>query len=223
MSGRDAVISRIRRSLGVAEDEATRRLTVARRLETAPVAPQPAQAQSSPAERFDLFREKAEAVSATVTRVASPGEVPSEIADYLRGQNLAPRIRRGADPRLGAMPWKSVPTLEVWAGPSDGNDPVGLSHALGAAAETGTLFVTSGADNPTTLNFLPETHIVVVAAEDIEASYEATWQRLRAAHGKGTMPRTVNLISGPSRSGDIEQTILLGAHGPKRLHIIVVG
>ncbi|MBL1406986.1 MAG: LUD domain-containing protein, partial [Rhizobiales bacterium] len=38
----------------------------------------------------------------------------------------------------------------------------------------------------------------------------------------GEMPRTVNLITGPSRSGDIEQTLILGAHGPTKLHIILL-
>ncbi|MEI9915983.1 MAG: LUD domain-containing protein [Methylovirgula sp.] len=40
---------------------------------------------------------------------------------------------------------------------------------------------------------------------------------------RGAMPRTVNFITGPSRSADIEQTLLLGAHGPRALHIIIVG
>ena len=81
---------------------------------------------------------------------------------------------------------------------------------------------TSGAENPTTLNFLPDTSIVVVKAADISGDYEAVWAKIRAKFGKGAMPRTVNYITGPSRSGDIEQKILLGAHGPRRLHIVVV-
>ena len=81
----------------------------------------------------------------------------------------------------------------------------------------------SGPDNPTTLNFLPETHIVVVEAEKILGDYETFWQDLRAAYGAGAMPRTVNFITGPSRSADIEQTLLLGAHGPRALHILIVG
>ena len=89
-------------------------------------------------------------------------------------------------------------------------------------AETGTLILVSGAENPTTLNFLPDNHIVVVNAKDIAGDYETVWQNLRRAYGKGQMPRTVNMVTGPSRSGDIEQTILLGAHGPRSLHIIVV-
>ena len=79
----------------------------------------------------------------------------------------------------------------------------------------------SGQDNPTTLNFLPETEIIVVRAEDVEGSYEATWSKIRAHYGDRRMPRTVNWVSGPSRTGDIDQTIVLGAHGPRRLHVMI--
>ena len=77
----------------------------------------------------------------------------------------------------------------------------------------------SGAETPTTLNFLPDTHIVVVRGEQVVAAYEDGWDRLR---DRGAIPRTVNFITGPSRTGDIEQRIELGAHGPRRLHIILV-
>ena len=83
--------------------------------------------------------------------------------------------------------------------------------------------MTSGADNPTTLNFLPETAIVVLDAADIAGDYETVWDRLLPPGGEGLLPQTVNLITGPSRSADIEQTLLLGAHGPRSLHIVVVG
>ena len=95
--------------------------------------------------------------------------------------------------------------------------------AFGAAAESGTLMLVSGADNPTTLNFLPDTHIVVIDAKDVAGDYETLWRRLREKFGDGVMPRTVNFITGPSRSADIEQTLILGAHGPRRLHVMVVG
>ena len=98
-----------------------------------------------------------------------------------------------------------------------------MSHALAGVAESGTLVLTSGVDNPTTLNFLPETHIVALRAEDIAGDYETVWEVIRKKYGPGQMPRTVNYITGPSRSADIEQKLLLGAHGPRRLHIIVVG
>jgi L-lactate dehydrogenase complex protein LldG len=63
----------------------------------------------------------------------------------------------------------------------------------------------------------------VIDAKDVVGDFESVWQRLREKFGEAVMPRTVNLITGPSRSADIEQTLILGAHGPRRLHVIVVG
>ena len=98
-------------------------------------------------------------------------------------------------------------------------DAVSLTPCFAAIAETGTLMLVSGRDTPTTLNFLPDTHIVVLRADQVLPHYEEGWSRLRAS---GPMPRTVNFITGPSRTGDIEQRIQLGAHGPRRLHIVLV-
>jgi L-lactate dehydrogenase complex protein LldG len=97
-----------------------------------------------------------------------------------------------------------------------------VSHAFGGVAETGTLIVASGPDNPTTLNFLPDTHIVVIDAKDIAGDYETVWQRVRETFGDA-LPRAINMITGPSRSADIGQILILGAHGPRRLHVLVVG
>jgi L-lactate dehydrogenase complex protein LldG len=127
----------------------------------------------------------------------------------------------GADKRLDAMPWDAT-SLEVSRGRSEGQDLNAVSHAFGGVAETGSLVMVSGPDNPSTLNFLPDNHIVVVQAKDLASDYESIWTKIRFAYGKSGMPRTVNWITGPSRSGDIEQTLLLGAHGPRRLHIVVV-
>jgi L-lactate dehydrogenase complex protein LldG len=121
------------------------------------------------------------------------------------------------------MAWAREPHLQRLVGPSDGTDLVALSHAFAGVAETGTLVLLSGPENPTTLNFLPDTHIVMVKAEDVAGDYESVWRRLRAIYSHHHMPRTVNLVTGPSRSADIEQTLILGAHGPRALHILVVG
>src|SRR6202035_3300230 len=132
-------------------------------------------------------------------------------------------IRHGDDPLLAAVPWGRAGTLEVRRGASDGSDLAAVSHAFAAVAETGTLVLTSGPDNPTTLHFLPDVNIVAVRASEIAADFETAMARLRERFGAGAMPRTVNMITGPSRSADIEQTLLLGAHGPRKLHVIVVG
>ena len=221
-SPREDILANIRRSLGVNGSEAPRRANVAMRLQSAPVGIIPARGQLASAERVAMFKQQAERAQASVSEVARPEDVPGEVARFLRDHNLPATIRMGGDARLGEMPWGQT-ALEVSTGRSDGDDPNAISHAFGGVAESGTLALISGPDNPTTLNFLPDNHIVVISAADIAGDYETIWQRLRERVGKGTMPRTVNMITGPSRSADIEQTLLLGAHGPRTLHIIVVG
>jgi L-lactate dehydrogenase complex protein LldG len=221
-SAREDILANIRRSLGVTGAEAPRRANVTTRLDNAPRGIIPERGQLAPAARVAMFKHQAERAQASVMQVARPEDVPAEVARFLRDHNLPATIRIGGDARLTAMPWGET-TLDVTSGRSDGGDPNAVSHAFGGVAESGTLAMISGADNPTTLNFLPDNHIVIVSAADIAGDYETIWARLRERVGKGTMPRTVNLITGPSRSADIEQTLLLGAHGPRTLHIVIVG
>jgi L-lactate dehydrogenase complex protein LldG len=223
VTNRDTVLATIRRSLGVSGSEPARRAAVSERLAAHTRGVIPERGQRPPEERLALFRSMVAAAAGTTTRVKDAADVPREIAALLRAHNLPMAIRRGDDPRLAGLPWERERTLTVATGASDGSDLVGVSHAFGAVAESGTLMLTSGADNPTTLNFLPDTHVVIVSAEDVAGDYESLWARLRERYGAGTMPRTVNLITGPSRSADIGQTLILGAHGPRRLHVIVVG
>jgi L-lactate dehydrogenase complex protein LldG len=222
LSGREAVFGKIRRSLGVSGAEPSRNATVDNRLKTRPRGVVPARGQLPAAERLALFTRLAERSAASVARVADASQVPAAIAEFLRQRNLPAAVRMGEDKRLAAMPWNET-QIEMKHGAADGNDAVSVGHAFAAVAESGTLVLTSGADNPTTLNFLPETAIVVLAAADIAGDYETVWDRLQPAGGEGLLPRTVNWITGPSRSADIEQTLLLGAHGPRSLHIVVVG
>jgi len=221
MSAREDILSNIRRSLGVTGREAPRKAAVEERLRAAPRGVVPARGRLSGAALVDLFRAEAERVAASVAEVSQAQDIVGEVARYLREHNLPASLRMGADERLNGLDWSGV-AVEVSQGPSAGDDLNGLSHAFGAIAETGTLAMVSGADNPTTLNFLPDNHIVVLREADLAGDAETLWDRLRARYGKGLAPRTVNLITGPSRSGDIEQQIVLGAHGPRRLHIIIL-
>ena len=223
MTARDLILSSIRRSLGVTGAEAPRRKAVEDRLTQHPTGIVPARGNLPPAERLALFRTMVEAAAGTIEEIPHAADVPAAVSAFLRAKNLPMKIRRGEDPRLGALPWQKERTLDVAVGASDGRDLASVSHAFGAVAESGTLMLTSGPSNPTTLNFLPDTHIVVLDARDIAGDYETLWARLRERFGDGVMPRTVNLVTGPSRSADIEQTLILGAHGPRRLHVMVVG
>jgi len=107
----------------------------------------------------------------------------------------------------------------VRRGVAEDGDAVSVTASFAAVAETGTLMLVSGPESPTRNNFLPETHVVVLRAGEIVGTYEEAWDRLRAARA---MPRVVNFITGPSRTGDIAQKLELGAHGPRRLHIVLV-
>ncbi len=176
--------------------------------------------------QIELFAAMAEAAQATVTRVPSAAAVPEEVARYLAAENLPAELVMAPDPSLDEIPWKIRPLLRIRRGRAEPDDAVSLTPCFAAVAETGTLMLVSGARTPTTLNFLPDTHIAVVRAGQIVATYEDGWDRLRAAavlaSSAAGLPRSVNFITGPSRTGDIEQRIVLGAHGPRRLHIVIV-
>jgi L-lactate dehydrogenase complex protein LldG len=169
--------------------------------------------------RIEVFAAMAEEGQATVDRVKSPAAVPEAVAYYLAAENLPADLVLAPDPGLDEIRWDTRPLLRIRRGRAEPEDTVSLTRCFAAIAETGTLMLISGAETPTTLNFLPDTHIVLVYADQVVATYEDGWDRLRTNSG---MPRAINFVTGPSRTGDIEQRIELGAHGPRRLHIILV-
>jgi L-lactate dehydrogenase complex protein LldG len=176
--------------------------------------------------RIALFRMMAEEVAATIARIASLEHVPASVADYLAQHNLPSELVVTPDSQLEPIPWRDRPTIRLREGIANADDLVGLTGAFAGIAETGTLMLISGPQSPTRNNFLPDNHIVVLRTEQIVSTYEEGWERLRRstrlAQGQFAMPRTVNFITGPSRTADIELKIELGAHGPRRLHILIV-
>ncbi len=172
--------------------------------------------------RVDLFERLAKIVAASVARVAAPGQVPGAVATYLAEQALDPAIVMAPDVHLDAYPWADQPTFRIRRGVPGPSDGIGIAQAFAGIAETGTLMLISGSANPTTLNFLPETQIVILPADRVVGPYEDAWDLLRAERGP-VPPRTVNLVTGPSRTADIELTIQVGVHGPRRLLIVLVG
>ncbi len=221
MSGRASILSKIRQNIKNVDDP-KRLNAVHARLQSHPVGLIPARGRKPHAKQIELFCKQAEKVQATVTRLSTLSELPDALSEYLRSRNLPQKLIMGQDSRFEGAKLENSKTLEVTKGPSDGSDLVGLAYAMAGVAETGTLMMRSGPDNPTSNNFLPETHVVVVNASDVTGDYESVWKTLRDKSTQGEMPRTVNMITGPSRSGDIEQKILLGAHGPRALQIFVV-
>jgi len=164
------------------------------------------------------FVGQATRLASDVARTAALTDVPGAVAHYLRERNLPPR--GVCWPNLAPFDWRSA-GIDLEARGARGDDLVGVTGAFLGIAETGTLMLLSGPTTPATVSLLPETHIAVIGAERIVATMEQAWDRLRAE--RGALPRAVNFISGPSRTADIEQTVTLGAHGPYRVLIIVVG
>jgi len=162
----------------------------------------------------------------SVARVPDLAAVPAAVADYLAAQNLPGEFAMAPHPELQAIPWSERPLLRVREGRAEPTDMVSVQHGYAAVAETGTLMLPSAPERPTTLNLLSDTAIVVLRASRVVGAYEAAWDLLRAERRDevtgGFMPRNVMLVTGPSRSADIESTLELGAHGPRRLHVVLV-
>jgi L-lactate dehydrogenase complex protein LldG len=220
---RALVLSRIRAALGVTGKDRKREEAVNERLRHHQRGTIPARARADHETLLQLMTAMLGSQNAEVTRASTPEEAVRAIADDLGAHDLPLAFRMGSDPVLAALPWDTAPALQRRIGRAEPHDRAALSRAVTAAAETGTLVLVSGADNPTTLAFLPETHFILVQAGDVVGSYEEAFDRLRAIYGEGNLPRSVNLIGGPSRTADIEQTIVRGAHGPKRLHVVILG
>ena len=219
MSGRADILGRIARNQAAhpARDPAA----VAARLAGHPRGPAVARAALDRNGQIDLFERMALAAMASVARVPSLEAVPGALTDWLARENLPAEIAMAPDPALDAIPWSSRPLLSIRRGIGLDGDPVAVTRGFAGIAETGTLMLLSGPETPTTLNFLPESEVVVLRRRDVVGDLETAWDRLRHARD-GAMPRTVNFVTGPSRSADIGQELLMGAHGPRRLHIILV-
>jgi L-lactate dehydrogenase complex protein LldG len=225
-NGREQILGSIRKSLKRGPVTAERAAELRARVDAHARNLIPARAAAlTPDERVELFIRMAEGVQASVVRLKSAAEVPGAVADYLADKNLPAKLVMTPDPQLDGIPWADRPLLEIRRGRAEDGDLTGLTACVAAVAETGTLMLASGPESPTRNNFLPDHHLVVMRRGQVVATYEDGFDRLRARAKDGAdfvPPRTVNFITGPSRTGDIEQKIELGAHGPRRLHIILI-
>lgn len=217
---KEAVLGSIRRSLRRGELPTDQQAMLAGRLERHPRHLIPARSQVPRPDQVDLFVRNVEKEFGTVTRVPDAAGVPEAVADYLASHNLPSELAMSPHPELQALPWGTRPLLRIREGRARDTDLVSVQHAFAAVAETGTLMFPSDATRPTTINLLPDTAVVVLRASRIVGPYEDAWDLLRSE--MGGMPRNVMWVTGPSRSADIEQTLELGAHGPRRLHIVLI-
>jgi L-lactate dehydrogenase complex protein LldG len=219
---REAVLARVRKALGRQGPADQARASAHAYLEARRHGPRPA----VPDDLAQRFVARAADMESTVERVATLDDVVPAVGRYVASLDAACADPQ-QDPRAGVC-WPEFGWLDWTAGglqiesrPTVGHDAIGITGCFCAIAETGTLVFLTGAETPTGTFLLPETHVAIVRVDQIVGSMEDAFARIRAE--RGALPRAVNLVSGPSRTGDIEQTIVLGAHGPRRLHIVLVG
>ena len=215
MSAREKILGRIRSNSGRSGPTSEAELASVRAI----IALHAAGPALAPTWSDDVarFKERAVAMASTVAEVSDRSEVPAAVAEYLRAGGLP--LEAVCWTELGDCDWAAA-GLTVAARPAKDGDLVGITGAFCAVAETGTLVLLSGKDTPARTSLLPETHIAIVDEAGIVPSMEQAWRRIRDQRGR--LPRAVNFVSGPSRTADIEQTLVLGAHGPYRVHIVVV-
>jgi L-lactate dehydrogenase complex protein LldG len=178
-------------------------------------APPPAYAAPAIAHAVEVFAERARLANAEVRFIDSEADVPQAIAELLRARNLPSIIH--VPPNASNLAWESAPGLTPDVS-APGPDDAAVALAPFGIAETGTLAYPTGANAPASWHFRAGFEIAVLRADSILPHMEDVIARLKA----DGLPSTVNFVTGPSRTGDIEQTLELGAHGPKALAILIV-
>jgi L-lactate dehydrogenase complex protein LldG len=163
------------------------------------------------------FRRECDRVATTHTEAHNWADVPADVARYLEANELERRV----------LVWHELADLD-WAGAgiaiddraAQGTDSTSVTTCFCAIAETGTVLLLSSPGTPKATALLPETHICLVSRARLVATMEDAFALVRKE--KGELPRATWFISGPSRTADIEQTIVIGAHGPYRTHVILL-
>ncbi len=207
---RERILSRVRNAV-TGGREGDWRAELDRRVEQAPQLIRP----KLPDDLFARFSEKLALGGGTCERLDAASQVLEAIARFLKANELAPKLRIA--PALQGMVWGDG--FDTSFGNTRGDDLVSVTPAFCAVAETGSVVLLSSEQSPTSLNFLPDVHIVIVGMKQLVPHYEDVWVKLRAL---GEVPRAVNFITGPSKTADVEQTLQIGAHGPRKLHVFLV-
>lgn len=215
MSARDNILNRIRSQsgrVGVTTEQELQDVRVHIAMKAR--GPMPSIASENPLQRFVS---ECERLKTTVDTVAALKDVPQAMAAYLSQNSL--KMSVVGWPSLFDLNWHEV-GIQFDNRLANASDMVGVTDSFCAIGETGTLLLLSSPTTPKLHALLPETHICIASKQRIVATMEDAFQLLREE--KGALPRATFLVSGPSRTADIEQTIVIGAHGPYRVHVILV-
>ncbi len=182
-----------------------------------------------PAERYPRLRRLMEAVQAEFLETTGEGW-PSAVRDFLKSQGLATLLYgpgTEAGRRLAeAWPSGDGPRLVAYDQPVErmkerlfNEVDAGFTTTRGGIAETGGLIVWPSAEEPRLMSLVPPVHLALL---DRDAVFDTFWDAVRAQGWAAGMPPNALLVSGPSKTADIEQTLAYGVHGPKRLIVVAV-
>jgi L-lactate dehydrogenase complex protein LldG len=169
-------------------------------------------------DRVEAFIHDLKKVFATYTIVTSKSEIAPELEKYLLQQDAGTEVVITGDVKKSGLLDDS--SLKLIDAPTRGDEASAFTVAYAGIAETGSLVFLSGPDSPVTTNFLPDNFICVLKLGDLLNDMESLWSRMQ--NEQREMPRAINIVTGPSRTADVEQTIQMGAHGPRRVHVILL-
>lgn len=164
------------------------------------------------------FVQKVRQSAASCETVYSAEEIVKAVTTYLSAQSLGQELVVAGTPFLQQLNWPATLSFEMRAATTQ--DKVVLVEAYAGIAETGSIVMCSNSESPTSLNFLPDHFLCVVQRNNIVDYMEDIWLRLRSEGGE--LPRAINIITGPSRTADVEQIIQMGAHGPRKVHLLLL-
>ncbi len=216
-SSRDQIFSNIRNGLGRGELQGDALTNARERIRAHRANCIPARSQLPFEAQVQLFKTMATEAAAELHELETLEQLPERVAALMAKEQLQ-QLVQASSPELTALAWPV--SIDIQQRVARAGDIISLTSSFAGIAETGTLMLLSSSDSPTTLNFLPDIHLVLLHRSTIVGHYEAAWQKVRERDEN--WPRTVNMITGPSRSADIEQKLQMGAHGPKRLVIFIL-
>lgn len=217
MSAREAILARIRKAHGRSGACPTEAELALVRDHIAKHAGGPVPSMARAEDLEAKFRAECDRLGTTHSHAERLEEVPAEVARYLDANGLERRVVVWHE--LASLDWPSA-GVAIDDRPAQDQDKTGMTGCFCAIAETGTLLLLSGPATPRSTALLPETHIAVARLSRLVATMEESFALLRREVGEP--PRATWFVSGPSRTADIEQTIVIGAHGPYRAHVILV-
>jgi L-lactate utilization protein LutC len=144
--------------------------------------------------------------------------VVSAVLAYLSASGLKREVGLAGTPLLTSLQWPA--DMVIHSAVPRAQHLCVISQAIAGIAETGSLVMRSHGTTPVSMNFLPDHFLCLLPESQLVDHIEDVWQLLRDMAAR--MPRAINLVTGPSRTADVEQTIQLGAHGPRQLHVILL-